>query len=95
MVDAMKDPKFLTQKQLAQRWLMSESCVKNYRTMGLLPFFQLPRTARVLYPVAEIERIEQENITSCQGKEINPRPEKQRKTPEVSSTTSNAPKWRI
>jgi hypothetical protein len=81
---------FLSQKQLAMRWQMSESCVKNYRNKGLLPFFRLPQTSRVLYPLDAIERLEAEN-TQSNKKENRPKPEKQRKSPEVSSTL----KWRI
>jgi hypothetical protein len=86
-------PVFLTQKQLAQRWQMSESCVKNYREKGMVPYFRLPKMGRVLYPVGEIEKIENEQIKSC-GKETDPKPNKKRKALEVSSTNKEV-KWRI
>jgi hypothetical protein len=85
---------FLTQKQLAQRWQMSPSCVKNYRDKGLVPFLRLPTTRRILYPLDQIEQLELKNIQPC-GKETSPRPEKKRKKLEVSSTTHDGKKWRI
>jgi len=88
-----KGTRYLTQKQLAQRWHLSESCVKNYRAKGIIPFFQLPNSARVLYPVLEIERIESEH-TKMERKEGCPKPAYQRKALEVSST-DNRDKWRI
>ncbi len=86
---------FLTQKELAERWHLSQSCVKNYRTEGKIPFFQLPGAKRVLYPLAEIEGIELENTKSNQKeeKERTNRTDKVRKMPEVSSTAEM--KWRI
>ena len=89
MPDSIAAKGFVTQKELAKRWHLSQSCVKNYRAAGYLPFFQLPGSKRVLYPIAEIERIELEN-TTCR-KETKPKPEIKRKSPEVSSTTQ----WRI
>ena len=50
MSEAREDIKFLTQAELAKRWRASQSCVKNWRDQGLLPFFRLPGSTRVLYP---------------------------------------------
>ena len=84
------EKKFYTQKELAARWHITQSSVKNYRERGLLPYFQLPGSSRVLYPVAEIERIEDEN-TKLPKKGVTNKPKSYRKMPEVSSTRE----WRI
>lgn len=84
------EKKFYTQKELAARWHITQSSVKNNRERGLLPYFQIPGSSRVLYPVAEIERIEAEN-TKRPAKEVRPKPKANRKLPEVSSTRE----WRI
>lgn len=90
------DNKYLTQKELAKRWHLSQSCVKNYRVAGYLPYFQLPGSTRILYPVAEIERIEKEN-TKPVRKGVKQRHNHnivKRKSPEISSTKKKT-KWRI
>ena len=92
-----KNKKFLTQQELAERWCISASCVKNYRVSGYLPYFQLPGSKRVLYPISEIERIETENI-KYEGKEKRRREVKgriEKETPEISSTINGYKKWRI
>lgn len=54
---------FLTQKELATRWRMSESSIKNWRERGHLCYFQLPGSTRVLYPVKAVEEIERKCTT--------------------------------
>lgn len=96
MGDSVSSNSFLTQKELAKRWRLSQSCVKNYREAGYLPYFQLPGSKRVLYPVAEIERLEREHLKIVR-KEVEPKPKKtetERKSPEGSSACTES-KWRI
>ncbi|PIE59858.1 MAG: terminase [Desulfobulbus propionicus] len=51
--------KYLTQKELAERWRISPGTLINWRRKGILPYFQVPDSSRVLYNIRDIERIEQ------------------------------------
>jgi len=86
--------KYLTQKDLADRYGTSESTIKNWRDRGYLPFFRLPGSTRVLYPLDGI--IEAELQFTTPAKEVKDRQqsaERKRKKP-VISTTANK-EWRI
>lgn len=87
----ISEKKYLTQKELAKRWCLSQSCVKNYRDAGLLPYFRLPQSSRVLYPLAEIEQVEAAH-TYPKGKEVPQQSEIKKEKPGISSTHK---KWRI
>ena len=50
--------KYLTQKELAERWQRSEGSIINYRKKGRLACFMLPGSDRPLYPLEQIEVIE-------------------------------------
>lgn len=51
--------KFFTQKELAERWHVSEGTVINWRKRGILSFIRFPGSVRVLYPEHNILTIEQ------------------------------------
>ncbi len=55
------EQKFLSQQELAARWGVSESTVFNYRDRGILPYFRVPGSTRILYPIDEIEKFEEKN----------------------------------
>jgi len=40
---------FLTQKEVAKLFRVSEATVRNWRERGLLPYWQAPGSTRVLY----------------------------------------------
>jgi hypothetical protein len=50
--------KFLTQHEVACRFRVSPSTIKNWRERGLLHYFQAPGSTRVLYPVDAIDEFE-------------------------------------
>ena len=50
--------KFLTQREVACRFRVSPSTIKNWRERGLLHFFQAPGSTRVLYPIDAIDEFE-------------------------------------
>jgi len=50
---------YLNQKQLAERWLMSESSLERWRSEGFGPRY-LKLRGRVLYRIADIEVFEEE-----------------------------------
>jgi hypothetical protein len=93
MAEAIEHKRFLTQSELAERWKISESCVKNWRDRGHLPYFRLPGSTRVLYPVKGIEEVEG-RFTKPVKEVVNQkeRTEIRRKTPDISATEKE---WRI
>ncbi len=54
---------WLTQKELATRWKVSQPTIINYRNKGELLFFRPPGSTRVLYSLDEILKLEQQNTT--------------------------------
>lgn len=86
---------YLTQRELAERWCMTESTISQKREEGLIPYFRLPNSARPLYPVDQIELLERNNTknTIKEGSTQNRPSEIKRKTP-VNSTISET-EWRI
>lgn len=86
---------FLTQNELAERWCITESTVGQKREEGLIPYFRPPNSARILYPIDQIELIEKKNTKNILKEEtaqIKPA-ENKRKMP-VNSTHSTT-KWEI
>jgi len=63
------DVVFFTQKELAQRWRVTEATVKSIRDRGEIPYFFPPNSSRVLYPRKEILTIEQEQLISTNKEE--------------------------
>ena len=45
------DKKYLTQQEVADLFRVSPGTVKNWRDAGLLDYFQVPGSSRVLYPM--------------------------------------------
>ncbi len=87
---------FFTQKQLSERWHFSQGTLINWRNQGKLPFFQVPGTRKVLYPVDGILECEQKYTTAA--KEVLPSKRKgltefERKKPVVSAKPNK--EWRI
>ncbi|MBS3758540.1 MAG: DNA-binding protein [Desulfobacterales bacterium] len=85
---------FLKQAELAERWGCSQGTIINYRNKGLISFFQLPESTKVLYPVSEILEIERKytkNASKTKGGDS-----KKAETKKVKPCVS-APKkeWRI
>ena len=62
MADARESRKFLTQGEVAYRFRVSPSTIKNWRARGLLRFFQVPGSSRVLYPVEAVEEFERQSL---------------------------------
>lgn len=87
MAELMKPKKFLTQGELAERWRLTESTVKNLRDRGQLPYFRLPGSSRVMYPFESIEELER--LYTIPAKEVDKgghQTEIMRKKPDVSAT---------
>lgn len=61
---------YLTQKELADRWRLSETAVAEMRKKGNIPYFVPPGSSRIFYPIEEILRIEQERTVYENGEKI-------------------------
>ena len=86
--------KYLTQAEVAEHFCMSESTIKNWRDRGYLPYFQLPDSTRVLYPVDGIEEVERQYSHPAKEVVNGPkRPVVKRKKLEISSNPQK--EWRI
>lgn len=84
---------WLTQKELAARWKVSQSTIINYRNKGRIPSFRLPGSTRVLYPFDEILELEQQHTTKEGQKGQRQLSQIKRKKPVVS--TKPLKEWRI
>ena len=85
---------YLTQKQLADRYNVSVSTIKNWRDRGYLPYLQLPDSTRVLYPLDGILEAELQFTTPAKEvKQKKESAERKRKKPVISATPKK--EWRI
>jgi hypothetical protein len=94
MAELLKTKKFLTQSELAERWRLTESTIKNLRDRGQLPYFRLPGSSRVLYATEVVKELERLHTTPA--KEVDKerhRTEITRKKPDISATSKK--EWRI
>lgn len=82
---------YLTQGEVADRFRVTQSTVKNWRQKGLLRYLRVPGSTRVLYPVNSVEELEQKSLHQERGV-IQPRKEK-RKRPEISPKRERV--WRV
>ena len=76
------------------RWRLTESSIKNLRDRGQLPYFRLPGSSRVLYPVETVEELER--LHTISAKEVDKKrrhTEIKRKKPDVSAIPKK--EWRI
>jgi len=86
---------YLTQKELAKRWRVTESTIKSIRDNGGIAHFYPPNSSRVLYPTNEVLRIEAEQLV-LNKKEVGKRKEQsvtRREKPVISENSSR--EWRI
>ena len=57
----MDEQQFLDARQLADRWHLAVGTLSNWRSQGVGPrYTKIGR--RVVYPMAEVERFEQEHL---------------------------------
>jgi hypothetical protein len=91
MADAIK--KYLTQKEVADLFRVSQSTIKNWRDAGLLEYFQPPGSTRVLYPRESIEQFEK-NYTRRVKRFDVAHSVKTRREPSVTPSKSKED-WRI
>ena len=82
---------YLTQREVAGKFRVSQSTVKNWRERGLLRYFQAPGSSRVLYPIDAVEELERQSIK--QKKEVVTLPEIKRERPRVPAKPQK--EWRV
>jgi hypothetical protein len=88
------EPRYMTQEEVAQRFRVSPSTVKNWRDKGLLEYLQPPGSTRVLYPRKSIEEFESQYRQKSNVTEFRRPVEISGTKPEVSSK-SEKKDWRI
>jgi hypothetical protein len=95
MSDFQKEQNYFTQKELAVRWRVSQGTIINLRKAGRIPFFRVPGSSKILYPVDRILECEQHHTISTkeEQREQQQLTEIKRKKPVVS--TKPQKEWRI
>jgi excisionase family DNA binding protein len=87
------EKKYMTQEEVAMRFRVSQSTVKNWRDAGLLGYFQPPGSSRVLYPRDAIDEFEKQHTKKAKILEFKRPAEVKREKPEVSPKSEK--EWRI
>jgi DNA-binding transcriptional MerR regulator len=82
---------YLTQAEVAGKFRVTESTVKNWREKGLLQYFRVPGSTRVLYPINTVEELEHQSLH--QEKEVIRPKEIKRERPGISPKQQKV--WRI
>jgi DNA-binding transcriptional MerR regulator len=82
---------YLTQKEVADRFRVTQSTVKNWREKGLLQYLRVPGSTRVIYPVDSVEELENQSLQ--QEKEVLRPKEIKRERPGISPIQQK--EWRI
>jgi DNA-binding transcriptional MerR regulator len=89
--ERIQESNFLTQKEVADRFRITQSTVKNWREKGLLRYLRVPGSTRVIYPIDTIEELEQQSLH--QEKEVVKPKEVKRERPGISPRREK--EWRI
>lgn len=86
---------FFTQKELAERWRVTESTIKKIRDNGGISYFFPPNSSRVLYPKSEVIRVEREHLVQNKKEKntLKKQFDSKMKKPVVSSNSDK--KWEI
>jgi uncharacterized protein YjcR len=87
------EKKYMTQQEVAERFRVSPSTIKNWRDQGRLDYFQPDWSSRVLYPVGSIEDFERQHTKKAKVIEFKKPAEIKRIKPEVSAKPQK--EWRI
>jgi uncharacterized protein YjcR len=88
------EKKYMTQQEVAERFRVSPSTIKNWRDQGKLDYFQPDWSSRVLYPVESIEEFEKQHTKKAKIIEFKKPAEVKREMPGMSSKP-NKKEWRI
>jgi excisionase family DNA binding protein len=58
---------FLTQKEVAELFRVSQGTIINWRNQGLLSYWQAPGSSKILYYRDEVEEFRDQNTTIKKG----------------------------
>jgi len=86
------ETRYLTQREVAGRFRVTQSTIVNWRERGLLEYFQAPGSRRVLYPVTAVEKFEKQSIKQKKKGVIRPA-EIKRKRPRIPAKPEKD--WRL
>ena len=87
------EKKYLTQKEVADRFRVTPSTIKNWRDEGKLDYFHVPGSTRVIYPRESIEGFENQHTKKAKVVEFKRPAEIKRIKPGISSKRQK--EWRI
>jgi hypothetical protein len=88
------DKKFMTQQEVADLFMVSAGTIKNWRDAGLLEYFQVPGSTRVLYPIDAVNRFQLEHIKHSKVIPLR-RPEAKEADRQELSSNRIKKQWRI
>ena len=63
----LEEMRYMTQEEVARRFRVSPSTIKNWRDQGKLDFFQPDWSSRVLYPKESIDEFEKKYIKKAKA----------------------------
>lgn len=86
-----KQNEYLTQREVAAKFRVSQATVINWRKRRLLDYFQAPGSTKVLYPATAVDDFENRSLHKVE-EVIKPK-KIARKSPEIS--TGPVREWRI
>jgi transposase len=87
------EKRYMTQQEVAKRFRVSPSTIKNWKDQGKLDYFQPDWSSRVLYPKESIEEFERQHTKKAKVIEFKKPAEIKR---EMSGMSSKPKKeWRI
>ena len=89
------DVVYFTQKELADRWRVTEATIKSIRDRGEIPYFVPPNSSRVLYPKKEILTIEQEQLKLTNKEKRQQKKTAISKRKQPVNPTKSKQEWRI
>ena len=92
--DETKKQKYITQKEMAERFRKTEGTIINWRRKGYFTYFRPPDSKSVLYLLKSIEDFEGKYTVISNRKGVDNRPKQIKKEkPDISSTPDK--QWRI
>jgi transcriptional regulator with XRE-family HTH domain len=87
------EARYMTQEEVARRFRVAPSTIKNWREAGLLGYFQPIGSTRVLYPIETVEEFEEQYTRRARNLEFKRPSEIKREKPVVSANADE--NWRI
>jgi len=87
-----KEQKYITQKEMAERFRKTEGTIINWRRKGYFTYFRPPDSKSVLYLLESVEDFEDKFTVISSRKEVDNKPKLVKREKPVISTKKE---WRI